>query len=131
MDHQHANKVIRFKAEQLARRKGFSKTDREDIAQELWLHVWANIGKFDPDRASERTFIVRIIESKAASIARHRSAAKRNPDREEVSLQEVVSDDDGRLAAAAEMPSELRDGFGRALEGEPSQSHPHGDHAPS
>lgn len=107
MDTEYLNKVVRFKAVQMSRQKGFRKDEWEDIRQELWLHVWKAIEKFDPSRSCEHTFVVRIVEHKAASIIRHRRAAMRNPDREELSLQEEIRDGDGKQVRRSETTVEL------------------------
>ena len=48
----YARTLIRFKARQLCRLHSFSKSDEEDLQQELWLAVVNQAGKFDPARAS-------------------------------------------------------------------------------
>ncbi|MGD1096340.1 MAG: sigma-70 family RNA polymerase sigma factor [Bryobacteraceae bacterium] len=51
--------------------------DRQDVAQEVILAVWVNLGRFDPFRASLPTFIERVSATKVASILRRGKAQKR------------------------------------------------------
>jgi RNA polymerase sigma-70 factor (ECF subfamily) len=74
---EYVNEIIRHKARQLARKPGFSASDRKDIEHELLIAILERWSAFDSDRASARTFVARIIENKAASIVRASQAAKR------------------------------------------------------
>ncbi len=64
--------------------------DWEDIAQELDIHVWQKRKKFDSAKASERTFVVRIITNKIRDMARRANAKKRTTDKNAVSLDELI-----------------------------------------
>jgi DNA-directed RNA polymerase specialized sigma24 family protein len=64
--------------------------DWEDIVQELDIHVWQNGKKFDPTKASERTFVVRIITNKIRDLARRANAKKRSTDKNAISLDELI-----------------------------------------
>jgi len=74
---EYIDEIIRHKARQLARKPGFSPSDREDIEHELLIAILERWSAFDPSRASARTFVARIIENKAASLVRACHAAKR------------------------------------------------------
>lgn len=74
---EYVDEIIRHKARQLARKPGFSESDREDIQHELMIAVLERWPAFDASRASARTFVARIIENKAASLIRACQAAKR------------------------------------------------------
>ncbi len=58
--------------------------DREDFEQEGLTACWRALPKFDPGRASLRTFIERVIASRISSLAR---AARQSP--EHVPLQDA------------------------------------------
>ena len=73
---EYVDEIIRHKARQLARKPGFSPSDREDIEHEL-SSPSSDLAAFDSSRASARTFVARIIENKAASLIRACQAAKR------------------------------------------------------
>lgn len=93
----YAARLIKFKARQLSRRSGFSRTDRDDLEQELWLDLVGRLPRYDPNKAALNTFIARIVERKVVSILRHHFAEMRSPGREEASLNDSVLDCDGRI----------------------------------
>jgi RNA polymerase sigma factor (sigma-70 family) len=90
------SRLIRRKARQLCRRRGFTPGDRQDIEQELVLRVLQRLSKYDPARTRPESFVACIVEREAVSILRGRRAEKRSPDREECSLNDAVRDGDGR-----------------------------------
>ena len=73
-----ATRLIRRKARQIAARDNFTPSDKDDIAQDLWLHLIERIDKFDAEKGTIFAFIVTVVERKAASILRHQAAAKRD-----------------------------------------------------
>lgn len=75
----YAKSIIQFKARQLSRLPGFSRSDAVDLEQELWRHVTERARQFDPARASLNTFIAQIVTSKVATILRDRGRQKRAP----------------------------------------------------
>jgi len=91
-----ARRIIQIKARRLCRRSGFNSTDRDDIEQQLWIHVLVRAAKFDPARRPWEVFLSFILDRRCASIRRERLAEKRSPCREECSLDDLVLDGDGR-----------------------------------
>lgn len=73
----YATSLIRFKARQLCRRDGFSRSDQKDVEQDLWLALLCQAEAFDPDRASIDTFIDRVVNSAVRMILRDRRRQKR------------------------------------------------------
>ena len=59
----------------------------QDIAQELNLHIWTKRDKYNPERASERTFVIRLITNKIRDLARRANAQKRFAENNAVSLE--------------------------------------------
>lgn len=86
----YVHQLIKYKARTLCRMSIYSKSDFEDIVQDLWLHLLEQESKFDASRACFETFANRAITNKARSMNRHRRAEKRNPNREELSLNETA-----------------------------------------
>jgi DNA-directed RNA polymerase specialized sigma24 family protein len=68
---------IGVKARQLCRRRDFGRSCREDIEQDLWLHLLTQAAKFDGDRSSLNTFIDRMVNSAAAALVRSREREMR------------------------------------------------------
>lgn len=65
------------KANAFVRRCGFSADEREDVRSQLLLSFLLRWSKFDPTRASVRTFASRVMDKELASILRHHLAPSR------------------------------------------------------
>lgn len=104
----YAKNLIAFKAWQLSKRRDFSRSDREDLQQELWQAVVSQADRFDPSRASIDTFIDRVVNTAVAMVVRDRErqiradgfqamsldAAARDGDRSRQSLASQITEDD-------------------------------------
>ncbi len=88
----YAGEVIRIKAHQLIGRYGFTESDRPDIEQQLALCLLEALPHYDPDKATRRTFICRIVDRAVADLARRRTAEKRAFTHRHVSLDGRASD---------------------------------------
>jgi RNA polymerase sigma factor (sigma-70 family) len=89
----YARSLIRQKARQLSRRGDFSRSDEEDIAQELTLHLLSQAERFDASRASLKTFVTHVVNSCVAMILRERWRQKRVPKNDaEIQSLEVTVD---------------------------------------
>jgi RNA polymerase sigma factor (sigma-70 family) len=73
----YASYLVGFKARQLSKRPGFTRSDQPDLENELWLALTSQAEKFDPSRSSLNTFTDRVITTAAAMILRDRSRKKR------------------------------------------------------
>lgn len=62
----------------------------QDIAQELNLHLWIKREKYNPEKAGERTFVVRIITNKIRDLIRKANAQKRFADNNAISLEQLM-----------------------------------------
>ena len=71
-------RVVRYQAGQLVHRGVFPRADREDVEQELRLHVLRCAAAFDPSRGTWATFVDRVVTSRAASLAVRQRAARRD-----------------------------------------------------
>lgn len=89
---EYAANLIRHKARQLVGKAGFTESDREDLEQEMQLDLVKRLPKFDPDKASEKTFVTRLIERKISRLIRHRTCEMRDHRRESSSLNGQVDD---------------------------------------
>jgi DNA-directed RNA polymerase specialized sigma24 family protein len=70
-------RTVRHWARQAKRRLYQSPIEREDIEQDLILHLLTWLGRFDAERANGGTFIQRIVRNKAATIVRDGLRKKR------------------------------------------------------
>ncbi|TWT40192.1 hypothetical protein KOR42_49340 [Thalassoglobus neptunius] len=73
----YARTLIPFKARQLCRKAGFTPSDQEDIEQQLWMAVLAQVDNYNPERASLDTMIDCIVDSSARMILRERRTRRR------------------------------------------------------
>ncbi len=92
---EYAMTLIRVKARQLIGKYGFTRSDREDLEQDLSIFVLERMRHFDPRRGSDKTFIDRIVNRKVISIIRGRLAASRDY-RRASSLNDAALDEEGK-----------------------------------
>lgn len=83
--------LVRSKAYQLSRQRGFRRRDEEDVRQELFLRVLAALPRFDPERGEMNAFIRCVVETAAAMMSRERAALKRSGGAQPVSLDQAAS----------------------------------------
>lgn len=93
----YARIVIKSKARQLCRRSGFSRSDEDDLVQELTLRLLEKEHLYDPARgATLDTFADRVITSAVKMILRDRQRLKRAAGFTAVSLESTTVIVDGR-----------------------------------
>jgi RNA polymerase sigma-70 factor (ECF subfamily) len=68
---------INRKASGIARSRGFSRSDKDDLEQELRLQVWLRQQEHDRSRTSFNTYARKVVENRAISLVRAKRAAKR------------------------------------------------------
>jgi len=103
---EYAANVIRYKARQLVGKAGFTESDRDDLEQEMMLDVIARLPKFDPNKATQKTFVARIIERKISKLIRHRTSEMRDYRREAFSLNASIEDGDGGSVERGDLVSQ-------------------------
>lgn len=97
-----AAQLIRKKAKQIARRAGFCSSDQDDIEQELKLQLWNGFQKFDANKAHWNAFVTTVIERHVGTILRQARRIKRRQPDNQVSLSELVEDQDNELVELGE-----------------------------
>ena len=85
----YAAELIRCKACQLVGKAGLTARDVDDLIQELTAELLECLPKFDPQRASLKTYVSCVVGRKAYRIIRGRTAEMRDPRRESCSLNQV------------------------------------------
>ena len=75
---EYAEKVIRIRARQLVGKAGFSKSDCDDLAQDMKLDLWRRLSKFDASKAPFDAFVDRVVRHRVASIIEGRRAQRRD-----------------------------------------------------
>lgn len=70
--------VVRASTARLAGTCGFSRADRDDIRQELLFDCFLRLRRFDPAKSSPRTFLLRIVRHRVATLVEAQHAACRD-----------------------------------------------------
>ena len=96
-----AARLIRRKARQLVGRAGFTRSDRDDIEQELALKLLKQLSAFDPGEAHWHVFVTTVVERYAASLLRDKRAEKRDH-RRATSLHVLIETGDNGPVELAE-----------------------------
>lgn len=100
----------------LARRMLRNQDDAEDAVQEIFVDIWKNAGKFDPEQASETTFVAMIARRRL--IDRIRFTQRRiSPD----SLEDMLAEPAGRSDQDLQLMVEGREAFKALNELRPEQ----------
>ena len=74
---EYVQTLLKIKARQVSRHRGFRPCDQDDIEQDLLAHVLKQAHHFDPARGSVNTFIDRVVGSAIAMMLRDRKRLKR------------------------------------------------------
>jgi RNA polymerase sigma-70 factor (ECF subfamily) len=90
---QYAIRYARQKAKELVGHFGFTKSDRDDIEQELLLDLLERSANFDPQRAEPRAFITLVVQRKISTLIRRRLAEKRRFDQVASSLDDEAAEE--------------------------------------
>ena len=104
-----ARRLIRRKARQLARKDTFSPTDREDVEQELWLHLCQRLPQFNPAKGTIYAFVVTILERRTATLLRRYEAPKRDSRRCSSLSKNLGAGPAGQVELAATLTAEAAD----------------------
>jgi len=91
----YAGKLIKAKTQKLIRNAGFTKSDSDDIEQEIMLDLISRLPQFDPNKATLKTFVARVVRNKTYNIIRHRRQEARDYLRESCSINEYIDDGEG------------------------------------
>jgi RNA polymerase sigma-70 factor, ECF subfamily len=105
------SRLIKNKARRLSCRGGFTASDKDDIEQELCLHLWRQASKFDPTIASWLKWASYILDKRCVSILRQHTAERRSRKREECSLNEPVLDTDHHVVDRHQTTAEAAQDF--------------------
>ena len=112
-------KLIARQAKYLSRRRGFSKTDDKDIAQEMNLAVYQACLKYQRSQGAIESFITTVISNRISMLLRKRKALCRSPESEAGSLNQFINTGDG--------PVQWVDMFGIEKHGRPRGGQRRGD----
>ena len=87
-----AARFIGYKAGRLIGRAGFKPSDREDLEQDLKLHLVRRFDKFDPHVGHWNAFVVTVVSRYVLTLIVQRRRSKRRQDLSLASLDECPCD---------------------------------------
>jgi RNA polymerase sigma factor (sigma-70 family) len=90
-------RAVRRKARQLVGRAGVRPLDREDIEQELALHLWQALRNFNPEAGSPGAFVATVLARAGHSLLRRRNSRKRGKGHVHCSLTNEYEDPEGNI----------------------------------
>jgi len=86
---------IRIKARQLCRRSDVSRSDQDDMQQEMRLYLWKKAHLFDPGRGNIEAFVTTAINSWVGMHLRGLDRIKRRGEASAISLERTLIENDG------------------------------------
>lgn len=87
----YARRTIRVKVRPLIGILGFTEADREDLEQELAVHLIGRLGDYKAEKGSIKTFVRMVVESKIRTMITARKLRNRAFDNPDCSLNEEVA----------------------------------------
>ncbi|NLN76243.1 MAG: sigma-70 family RNA polymerase sigma factor [Armatimonadetes bacterium] len=99
-------KLIKGRAYMLSRSYGHTPEDREDLEQDMALHLLSALSRHDPARSSLATFANRVIDLWTKMLVRERRAACRDFRAVDCSLDEPRSDEEGERTTLGDIIGE-------------------------
>lgn len=99
-------KLIKGRAYTLSCRYGHTTEDREDLEQEMALHLLTALPKHDPTKSSLATYANRVIDLWTKMLVRERHAACRDYRAVDCSLDDLRSDEDGECSTLGDVIGE-------------------------
>lgn len=91
--------LIRIKARQLCRRSDFSRSDCDDLQQQMRLYLLEKAQLFDPKRGNLEAFVTRILRTWVAMQLRWRSREKRRESYKALSLERTPVEYEGGITS--------------------------------
>ena len=89
--------LIRIKARQLCRRSDFSRSDYDDLRQDMRLYLIKKAHLFDPVRGNIEAFVTKALNTWVAIQLRYRNSEKRRESYKTVSLERTAVECDGDI----------------------------------
>jgi len=87
--------LIKIKANQLCRRADFSRSDYDDLRQDMRMYLLEKAHLFDPQRGNLEAFVISVLKTWAAMRLRHRKRQKRHEGNNSVSLEGTAVECEG------------------------------------
>jgi len=95
--------LIHIKANQLCRRRDFSRSDRDDLEQAMRVYLLEKAHLFDPARGNLEAFVINALGTWSALHLRHRKRLKRHKAVKARSLERTPVECDGEITTLGEV----------------------------
>ncbi len=102
--------LIQIKARQLCRRSDFSRSDYEDLIQDMRLYLVEKAHLFDPARGNLEAFVTNALNTWVAMHLRHLGRQKRRPVSRAISLEGTCLEHDGNATTLGAVLSDTDHG---------------------
>ena len=87
--------LIRYKTRRLIGQVGYTKSDQEDIEQELSLHLRRQLPKYNPRKGTIKTFINTVLDNKIRTMVSSRLTSQFDFRQHDYSLDETIETEIG------------------------------------
>ena len=94
--------LIRYKTRRLIGQAGYTRSDQEDIEQDLSLHLRQQLPKHDPRKGTLKTFVNTVLDNKIRTMVRARLTSQYDFRRHDYSLNEMMETEIGCTVSRAE-----------------------------
>ena len=98
----YAVNLIRYKTRRLIGQAGYTKSDQEDIEQDLSLHLRQQLPKHNPRKGTLKTFINTVLDNKIRTMVAARITSQLNVRQHDYSLDETIETEIGDKVSRAE-----------------------------
>lgn len=98
----YAVNLIRYKTRRLIGQAGYTRSDREDIEQDLSLHLRLRLPKHNPRKGTLKTFINTVLDNKIRTMVSARTTSQFDFRQHDYSLDETIRTEIGETVSRSE-----------------------------
>jgi len=91
----YAVNLIRYKTRRLIGQAGYTRSDQEDIEQDLSLHLRQQLPKYNPRKGTLKTFINTVLDNKIRAMVAARTTSQFDFRQHDFSLDETIETETG------------------------------------
>ena len=98
----YAVNLIRYKTRRLIGQAGYTRSDQEDIEQDLSLHLRQQLPKYNPRKGTLKTFINTVLDNKIRAMVAARTTSQFDFRQHDFSLDETIETETGDRVSRGE-----------------------------
>ena len=98
----YAVNLIRYKTRRLIGQAGYTRSDKEDIEQDLSLHLRQQLPKYNPRKGTLKTFINTVLDNKIRTMVAARTTSQFDFRQHDFSLDETIETETGDRVSRGE-----------------------------